>query len=433
MFMPGFPPKGGARPGYTGKLRQNYAPGQGHAGKEGAMTGADDRELRIAYLSDFDPSDPTLYSGGNAAMLAALRAEGNAVTVLGQSWGLAEPLRRAVLATPEALSIRARWRLHLALARVIARRVRAELAQGRFDVLFCAYSFHSLSRLSRPYPMVTAYSSDATPTIYRASTVGQSFGSWFAPSRLLDPAIERAEARVFRGLDLALWPSDWLTDAVNARYGLDPARSRTLPWGANIADPGVAAPAPALGTGHPVEILLVGRDWQAKGGPVTAETVALLRARGLDARLTVIGCTPPPEIDRAGLSVHPHLRKSDPTELAVFQDAFRRAHFLLMPSYESYGFAFCEASAYGLPSLCLDAGGVPVWTGKNGHALPVGSTAADFAAVIQRYIGDPAAHAALCKSARRVYEDKLNWTAWGRAATEAMRLAVIDRCRAEPR
>ena len=397
------------------------------------MAGADDRELRIAYLSDFDPSDPTLYSGGNAAMLRALRDAGNAVTVLSQSWGLADPLRRAVLAAPDALSIRARWRLHLALARVIARGVRGELAKGRFDVLFCAYSFHSLSRLSLPYPMVTAYSSDATPTIYRASRVGQSFGSWFAPSRHLDPMIERAEARVFAGLDLALWPSDWLRDAVNARYGLDPARSRTLPWGANIDDPGIAAPAPALGAGRPVEILLVGRDWEAKGGPVTAETAALLRARGLDARLTVIGCTPPPEIDRAGLSVHPHLDKSDPADLTVFQAAFRRAHFLLMPSFESYGFAFCEASAYGLPSLCLETGGVPVWSGENGHRLPVGAGAGDFADLVARYIEDPAAYAALCRRARRIYENRLNWPAWGRAATGAMRAAVNDRYGAEPR
>jgi D-inositol-3-phosphate glycosyltransferase len=397
------------------------------------MTGAEDTELKIAYLCDFDPSNPTLYSGGNAAMLRALRAQGNAVTVIRQSWGLAEPLRRAILAAPEGLSIRTRWRMHLALAHVIARGVRAELARGRYDVLFCAYSFHSLSRLSLPYPMVTAFSSDATPTIYKTSSVGQSFGSWFAPSRLLDPAIERTERRVFSELDLALWPSDWLTEAVNARYGLDPGRSRTVPWGANIEDPGPGTPAAAIGPGRPVEILLVGRDWTAKGGAITAETVEMLRARDVDARLTVIGCTPPAGINRDALTVHPYLDKSNPADLAVFQAAFRDAHFLLMPSFESYGFAFCEASAYALPSLCLDAGGVPVWNGENGHALPIGATAADFTALVQRYVDTPAAHAALCQSARRVYEEKLNWDSWGRAATCAMHGAVSARCRAEPR
>jgi len=399
------------------------------------MTAGSTRRLKIAYLCDCDPRDPTLYSGGNARMFDALQAHAGDVTVLPQDWGLAEPLRRAVLAMPEAISIRARWRVHLLASRLIAARLRRALAQDRFDVVFGAYSFHSLHRLRLPYPMVTAYSSDATPTTYKHSAVGQSFGSWFTPSRLIDPVIERAEARVFRGLDLALWPSDWLTRAVADRYGLPPERSMTVPWGANVPDPGPTNPVP-LAADQPVEILLVGRDWDAKGGWVTAATVAALRDRGVDARLTVVGCTPPPEISRDALTVHPHLDKSIPGDLAIFHDCFRHAHFLLMPSMESYGFAFCEASAYGLPSLCLDVGGVPVWNGVNGHALPLGAGPDQFAALIQDYLQTPERHAALRVSARQVYEDRLNWDAWGRKLADLLRsevAALNDPSRAEPR
>lgn len=393
------------------------------------------KRLKIAYLCDFDPRDPNLYSGGNARMFEALQTHAGDVTVLPQDWGLAEPLRRAVLAAPEAISIRARWRLHLAASPLIARRLRKALMADRFDVLFGAYSFHSLHRLRPPYRLVTAFSSDATPTIYKRSRIGQSFGSWFAPSRLVDPLIERAEARVFGGLDLALWPSDWLASAVNARYGLSPDRSLTVSWGANVPDPGAAAPA-ALTAQGPVEILMVGRDWDAKGGWVTAATIEALRAGGIDARLTVIGCTPPPEIGREGLVVHPHLDKSVPEDLATFHACFRRAHFLLMPSMESYGFAFCEASAYGLPSLCLDIGGVPVWDGVNGHALPPGSGPQDFAALITGYRLAPETHAALRQSARQVYEQRLNWDAWGHKVAAMLRdrvAALNARSRAEPR
>lgn len=393
------------------------------------------RRLKIAYLCDFDPRDPTLYSGGNARMLAALETHAGDVTVLPQDWGLAEPLRRAVLAAPEAVSIRARWRLHLMLSRLVAGRVARALAQDRFDVLFGAYAFHALHRLRPPYPLVTAYSSDATPTTYKQSEIGQSFGSWFAPSRVLDPLIEAAERRTFGALDLALWPSDWLTDAVNDRYGLDPARSMTVPWGANVPDPGPGEGA-VLVPGQPVNILLVGRDWTAKGGWVTAASVAALRAGGIDARLTVVGCVPPEEISREGLVVHSHLDKSDPAQMATFQECFRKAHFLMMPSMESYGFAFCEASAYGLPSLCLRAGGVPVWDGVNGHALPLGSGPEAFAALIRHYLDAPQEHAALRAGARRVYEERLNWDAWGHRVAELLQEQVArisDRSRAAPR
>ena len=160
------------------------------------------KRLKIAYLCDFDPRDPTLYSGGNARMLAALETHAGDVTVLPQDWGLAEPLRRAVLAAPEAVSIRARWRLHLLLSRLVAGRVARALARDRFDGLFGAYAFHALHRLRPTYPLVTAYSSDSTPTTYKQSEIGQSFGSWFAPSRVLDPPegpcrITRSRARYY--------------------------------------------------------------------------------------------------------------------------------------------------------------------------------------------------------------------------------------------
>ncbi|MGI3185052.1 glycosyltransferase family 4 protein [Nioella aestuarii] len=396
------------------------------------MSAGNDRRLKIAYLCDFDPRDATLYSGGNARMLSALETHAGDVTVLPQDWGLAEPLRRAVLAAPEALSIRARWRLHLLLSRLIAQRVQRALSKEQFDVLFGAYSFHSLHRLRLPYPMVTAYSSDATPTTYKNSPIGQSFGSWFSPSRVLDPLIEAAERRTFQALDLALWPSDWLSGAVNDRYGLSPDRSLTVPWGANVPDPGVAPPTPLTPDG-PVEILLVGRDWTAKGGWITAATVAALREQGVDARLTVIGCTPPPEIDRGAMTVHPHLNKAKPEELQIFDDCFRRAHFLLMPSMESYGFAFCEASAYGLPSLCLDVGGVPVWNGLNGHALPLGTDAGAFAEVISGYLQSPDTHVELRKRARELYEERLNWDSWGQTVAGLLRDAVSNLSRAAPR
>lgn len=115
------------------------------------------------------------------------------------------------------------------------------------------------------------------------------------------------------------------------------------------------------------------------------------------------------------VKVHPSLDKAVPEELETFTQAIRAAHFLVMPSFESYGFAFCEAAAHGLPSLCLRVGGVPVRDGINGHALQPGSSVEEFVAVIERYIADPDRYAALRRSSRREYEDRLNWEAWGKA------------------
>ncbi|SMX31707.1 glycosyltransferase family 4 protein [Maliponia aquimaris] len=381
------------------------------------------KPLRIAYLCDLSPLDRSLYSGGNARIHDALQEHAGEVTVLPRRWGLAEPVRRLIRAMPESVALRARWRAHFALRRVIASAVHRHLAEGGFDVLFGAYALHAMAGLRAPEGMVTAYTSDATQTVYRLSEVGQAHGRHFALGHLLDDWVERRERATLRRMDLLLWPSSWLQDAAEERYGLDPARSHMVPWGANIRTPPSAGPR-TLTPGGPIDLLVVGRNWHAKGGPVAFYTMQVLRARGVDARLTVIGCLPPDNHRNAHVTVHRQLNKAVPGELAIFEAALKAAHFMVMPSFESYGFAFCEAAAYGLPALCLRVGGVPVRDGLTGHALPPGADAEDFAAQIQGYLADPAAYSRLSLSARREFEARLNWDAWGSATADLLHEAV---------
>lgn len=386
-----------------------------------------ERPLSVAYLCDQTPLDRPLYSGGNARMYDALRAHGCDVHILSNSWGLAEPIRKLIMAMPERYNLRLRWRLHLALAPIIARGVRRELSKGTYDVLFSAYSFQSLYRVKPPYPMTVVHTSDATPTVYKNSEVGASFGSFLSVSRWLDPLITRTERRTYSAADLLIWPSDWLRDGANETYGLDPARSLTVPWGANIdRPPSLGAPA-TMSPGAPIRLLFVGRDWYAKGGHITMAVLNALRADGHDARLTVIGTTPPEEVDRSYVSVHPNLNKSVPDERLLFEQLYAQAHFMVMPSMESYGFAFCEASAFGVPSLCYRAGGIPVRDGINGYALPMDTQPQDFVEIITRYLRDPAAYEALRLSTRQEYDDYLNWDAWAERVVDLLRARLPER------
>lgn len=384
--------------------------------------------LKIAYLSDFSALDRNLYSGGNARIHDALQAHAGEVTILPTDWGTAEPIRRAILSMPDALSLRLRWRAQMALSQVVARRIEAALQQDRYDVLFCAYAFQSLLSLRLPYPMTVAYTSDATHSIYRASEIGEAHPGLIPGGRLLDDWVERAEAEVFRRADLLLWPSQWLMDASVARYKLPECKARLVPWGANIAPPPPLAPRSISRSGT-LHLLVVGRNWWAKGGPVAQEVMCLLRARGIDARLTVIGCVPPPEARGPHTEVHPQLDKALPEQAALFEQLYARAHFVVMPSFESYGFAFCEASAYGVPALCLRIGGVPVRDGINGFALPPGSGAEDFTACILACLDAPGRYAALSRRSREEYEARLNWDAWGRSVGTLLHQQVAQRSR----
>ncbi|WP_137702273.1 glycosyltransferase family 4 protein [Marimonas lutisalis] len=385
-----------------------------------------ERPLKIAYLCDISPEHAQPYSGGNARIFGALSDHAD-LTILPQSWGLAEPTRRAIYALSDAAQLRLRWRAHLALARIIAAPLNRQLAEGGFDVVFGAYAFQSMSRIAPPPGTLSVFTSDATPTVYKRSEIGQSFGSSWVSRQLLDPLTLRAERRIFNATDLLLWPSDWLKSRADALYDLPSGKAHVLPWGANVADPGPGAAPPAPGPGAPLHLLVVARDWFAKGGPVAFDTMQALRARGLDARLTVIGCTPPDFHLNEQVTLLGPLDKSDPDQARRFDAAMRAAHFLVQPSFESYGFAFCEASAFGLPSLCLDVGGVPVRDGINGRALPKESTPSDFADVVMGYAADPAAYDALRQTARREYETRLNWRAWAGAAIAVMREKLAEK------
>ena len=386
--------------------------------------GMTDRPLKIAYLCDISPLDPNLYSGGNARMYQALKRHAGEVSILSNSWHFAEPLRRLMHVLPEALNLRMRWRLHLLLGRIIARGVRRELKQGDYDVLFCAYSIQSLTGLGPVQDIVTAFTTDATPTTYKLSEVGQSFGSFLSASRYLDPWIASKERRILSETDLLLLPSEWLRDGINTAFEINDNSMRVIPWGANIGAVAASEETMLLSADAPVELLFVGRDWYAKGGPVALEVLKSLHTRGHQARLTVLGCEPDGLEQSASINIVPQLDKSNAEDMARFEALFRGAHFLINPSFESYGFAYCEASAYGLPSLSLRVGGVPVRDGINGHALPVGSGGEDFAAVISEYLANPAAHKALRVSSRKDYEERLNWDAWGQAVTNELRAAV---------
>ncbi len=372
-----------------------------------------EQRLKIAYLCDQDPTNPHTYSGGNARLYNTLQEYVGDVHVLSRSWYWAEPIRWLIKRMPTAIIMRAQWRLHLAFAPIIARGVAKELENGDYDVVFCPYSFHSLYKLRPPKNIAIIYTSDATPTVYKNSVIGENFGSFWSLSRRLDPLILKAETEVFHKVDLLLWPSQWLKDEADKMYQLSSDKSLHISWGANITPPAPEDAPLELNRDKPIELLMIGRNWDAKGGHISFGVMMILREMGLDARLTVIGCIPPDGFCSEHMTVHPNLDKSVPEQLTVFTDALRSAHFFIMPSFESFGFAFCEASAYSLPSLCYRIGGVPVRDDINGHAFALGTDAGDFAQKVLSYIEHPDDYAALRCQSRKEFEDHLNWQVWG--------------------
>lgn len=372
-----------------------------------------ERRLKIAYLCETSPENKWAHSGGNTRIYNSVKKHVGEVTILDSDWGFLEFIRFLINKLPLAINMRLRFRVHVLLAPLIARKVVKMLKKEKYDVLFCSYSFFCLSGLKLPYPLTTVFTSDATYTAYKYSEVGERFGSYFSLSRIFDPRIRSAEQKVYRQTDLLLWPSQWIKDAADSLYGLSDDRSHMVHWGANIAPPKLKDLTLNNPINGQIRMLLVGRDWFPKGGAIVFEVLKKLIGKGMDAHLTVVGCTPPDFQMHENMTIHPYLDKSIPEEYELFTSLYKNSHFFVMPSYEAYGFAFCEASAYGLPALCLRVGGVPVKEGINGNALPADSTADDFANKIESYVNNEDQYQQLRKTTRSYYEEHLHWDAWG--------------------
>jgi glycosyltransferase involved in cell wall biosynthesis len=84
-------------------------------------------------------------------------------------------------------------------------------------------------------------------------------------------------------------------------------------------------------------------------------------------------------------------------------------HFLLLPTRaECLGVVFSEASAFGVPSIATDVGGVAtaVHDGVNGSVLPLEAEAADYADAVEAALGDYEVRAL------RAFDDHRTRLAW---------------------
>jgi glycosyltransferase involved in cell wall biosynthesis len=245
----------------------------------------------------------------------------------------------------------------------------------------------------------------------------------------LGPRIREAGHRQQRRLldagAVMMLSSGWAARTAAAAYDVPVSRFRVAPFGA-ILEP--LEPPPLLREGEPRRLLFVGQDWERKGGDLALETLAILRRRLGEVELDIVGCQPPPRAARApGVKIHGILKQAEPEAAARLRALFAAASVFFTPSrQEAYGLVFAEACAFGLPSVAIDTGGVGevVRHGETGLLLPPGALAAEHAAAIERLWADPAAYQAMRRAARRAFDLRLNWRAWGDGLEEALAEAV---------
>ena len=306
-----------------------------------------------------------------------------------------------------------------ALARRYARHFEKQLQGTEFDVLFGCAAATELSLLTTTVPIVG--SSDATAALNREyyTSVTKLLG---VSDRMTDE-IERLYTHKTQGL---LYSSQWAADSAEKHYSVPRSRLFVAPYGANLDDDVLPDRTTALREKKKdvCRLLFLGVDWERKGGVIAVETLKNLLANGIPAELTVCGCIPPENFRHPKMRIIPFLNKNTPEGMQGIVELLLESHFLLLPTRaEAFGIVFCEASAFGLPSITTDTGGVSgvVTSGRNGYLLPPSAQGEEYASVITDCFSDSSRYEQLCRTSREEYESRLNWNAWGRAAADMLR------------
>ena len=196
---------------------------------------------------------------------------------------------------------------------------------------------------------------------------------------------------------------------VSLRGSLPPVVD-VAPMGVDVSRFVRSAPYQPWDGSGPLRVFSCGRLNPCKGHADLARAVALLRARGIDARLEIAG-----EDELGGSGYHGTLAReitamglpAETTLLgAISEDRVRagleRAHvFALASLAEPLGVAVMEAMALGVPVVATNAGGLPelVRHGEHGLLVPAESPEA-LAAAIEQIARDPALAARLSRAAR---------------------------------
>ncbi|MCT2398421.1 glycosyltransferase family 4 protein [Novosphingobium mangrovi (ex Huang et al. 2023)] len=369
--------------------------------------------MRVAYVSVATPSSRRSWSGIPWYSLRALRERFPDTHVIDTP-----RLDRAIETLAAAERFRVNVRRNPLVSQLYRRAINAALEQIQPDVVVGVAAAHKLALIDPKWPMV--YASDAL-----FGTVVDYYLKYHSYTERTRRQGNKLQRELLKRTDRVLLASSWAAQDAMERYDLPHEKVRVVPMGANIDSVPTFAEPPLDG---PLRLIFVGYAWERKGGPLVLDIWRELHGRtDGNVELHIIGSRPKAALGLENVIVHGAIDKTDPAAYRTFIDLYQNAHFLLMPSrQEAYGIVYCEAAAFGRPSIGTETGGVPtiVRDNETGLILPFDASPKAYADRILALWSDPGRYRAMCHAARKDFEERLNWTQWGQSVETAINEAV---------
>lgn len=288
-----------------------------------------------------------------------------------------------------------------------SKQLEKELVKKKVDVIFAPASPQLIAYLPTDLPIV--FSTDAT-----FAQLQGYYDSW---QNIAKGNIKQGitiDKLAFQKSAQCILASDWCKQSALTDYGVKDEKISVVPFGANLDRiPSVTELDYERST---CNLLFLGVEWNRKGGDIALQAFRLLKKKRLEVTLHIIGCVPPVDVNEKGITVIPYLDKNKPADAAKLHNILLNSDFLILPTRsEAAGIVFCEAAAYGIPSIATNTGGVSTYVkeGINGMLLPPSTDGYAYADAILSIFANKTKMETIKQTSRKRFDEELNWDVWG--------------------
>ena len=379
--------------------------------------------MRLAFTCIEDPEDITSWSGTPYFILQEMRRQGVQVEVIA-------PLSRNfkyLLALHKFFLKVAGKNLQIdrrpVALRSFAEQIKHRIKGKDIDAIVSTSSI-PIARLQSDIPVV--FWGDAV----MEAMVDYYEGS-FARLSLKERLIAHdQEQSAFERASFAVYSSDWAARFAQRAYEIPAEKLKVIEFGANLEIDHDLKEISAFNErrlNSECVLLFIGVDWDRKGGDLAFETAKLLNERGIRTILKVVGGGGPeaPFVEKLGF-----INKGTVAGRNEIKRLLATSTFFILPSRaEAAGIVFCEAAAFGLPSLATRTGGIEnyVINSETGYCLPLTARGTEYADLIASTLSAPDTYRRVSIGAFQRYKETLNWGAGVSSLLNLVEQAVLSR------
>lgn len=367
---------------------------------------------KIAFYCINDPLDKRSWSGIPYYLGQTLQRNVGDVDFLGPlpvPWLLEKAIRGMMKFSRNVMKKKYFFNYSLLKNYYASRYFKRKMKGKNYDFLIAPAAAPELAFLNTDVPVV----------FFGDSTFKSYSGTYKTVFRDANPVSlwegELLEKRALKKSTLVVLTSQWAAQSAIDDYGVPAEKIEIIQMGANIDTPPDRKIIFKKEENKTLTLLFLSVDWERKGGSIAFDALVHLHGQGIQAKLIICGCIPPPQYVHPYMEVIPFIDKNLPEDYKHFVQILSEIHFLILPTRADCSLLVAmESNAYGVPAITTNVGGVPdvVKDDINGYCLPLAAGGAEYASVVKELFSNKERYHQLVRSSRQRFEDELNWDKW---------------------